>query len=131
MGFGKTLNRTKNYPNINIESHLLDSRMIKSFYILVNGKFNITHDEIYKLKSKIGKTIKNNLNKELFHVDKFIQLVEIKDNHTYIYGGYEYTIFLIKENSLTLKELEQEVIKITDVIYNTHFNNTLENEFIN
>ena len=125
MGAGKILNRTKKYPNINISSNVFDTKSIKSFYILVNGRFNLTCDEIHKMKSKIGKTIKSNLNKELFHIDKFIQLVEIRDMRDYVYGGYEYTIFLLKENSLTIQELEEESIKITDVIYNTHFNKNL------
>ena len=123
MSSGKILNKAKKYPNINISSNVFDTKSVKSFYILVNGRFNLTCDEIHKMKTKIGRTIKSNLNKELFHIDKFIQLVEIRDMGNYVYGGYEYTIYLLKENSLTIPELEVEALKITDVIYETHFNN--------
>jgi hypothetical protein len=123
MSSGKILNKTKKYPNINISSNVFDTKSVKSFYILVNGRFNLTSDEVNKMKTKIGRTIKSNLNKELFHIDKFIQLVDIRDMGNYVYGGYDYTIYLLKENSLTIPELEVEALKITDVIYETHFNN--------
>jgi hypothetical protein len=127
MSSGKTLNKKKKYPNINISSHIFDANSIKSFYILVNGYFHLSYDELYRLKGKIGRTIKSNLNTEIFNVNKFIQLEEIREGGKYSYGGYEYTIFLLKEDIVPINELEVESLKITDLIYDTHFNNV---EFI-
>ena len=130
MSSGKILNKTKEYDTINISSHLFNTKSVKSFYIVVSGYFNLDHDQLVKLKSKIGRTIKQNLNKDIFHIDRFIQLEEIRDYKNTTYCGYEYTIFLLKEDIITINELEVEALKITDAIYNTHFNKTLENEFI-
>jgi hypothetical protein len=121
MSSGKTLNRKKKYPDVNISSHIFDAKSIKSFYVLVNGYFNLTYEELYRLKGKIGRTIKSNLNREVFDVNKFIQLEEIRENGKYNYGGYEYTIFLLKEDIIAINELEVETLKITDLIYDTHF----------
>jgi hypothetical protein len=123
MSSGKILNKTKKYDNINISSHLFNTKSIKSFYILVSGYYDLDYDELVKLKSRIGKTIKQNLNKEIFHIDRFIQLEEIREYKESTYCGYEYTIYLLKENIITINELEVEALKITDVIYQTYFKN--------
>jgi hypothetical protein len=122
MSSGKNLNKKKKYPHVNISSHIFDANSVKSFYILVNGHFNLSYDELYRLKGKIGKTIKSNLNREVFDVDKFIQLEEIREGGKYNYGGYEYTIFLWKQDIITIDELKVESLRITDLIYDTHFN---------
>jgi len=121
MSSGKILNKTKEYDNINITSHLFNTKSVKSFYILVSGRYHLEYDELIKLKTKIGKTIKQNLNKEIFHIDRFIQLEEIREYNESTYCGYEYTIFLLKENIITINELEVEALKITDAIYDTYF----------
>jgi hypothetical protein len=121
MKEGKTLNNKKKYPNVNIESFILNRRYIKTFFLTINGTFDLTEDVLYKLKKKIGKTIKRNLNKELFHIDRVIEIDEVRKSKKLKYAAYEYTIFLINENSLTIPELELEVLKLTDVIYDTHF----------
>jgi hypothetical protein len=127
MSNGKKLNKKKKYPNINISGHIFDADSIKSFYILVNGYFNLSYDELFVLKSKIGKTIKSNLNREVFDVNKFIQLEEIREGSKYNYAGYEYTMYLLKKDIVSINELSVESLKITDIIYDTHFNNV---EFI-
>jgi len=121
MKRGKTLNNKKKYPNVNIEGYIINRDYIKSFFLMVNGTFDLTEDVLYELKKKIGKTIKRNLNKELFHIDRVIEIEEVRQSKKLKYAAYEYTIFLLKENSLTIPELELEVLKLTDIIYDTHF----------
>jgi hypothetical protein len=121
MKEGKTLNNKKKYPNVNIESLILNRRYIKTFFLTINGTFDLSEDVLYKLKKKIGKTIKRNLNKELFHIDRVIEIEEVRQSKKVKYAGFEYTIFLIKENSVTIPELEQETLKLTDIIYDIHF----------
>jgi len=128
MKDGKTLNNKKKYPNVNIEGFILNRRYIKTFFLTINGTFDLTEDVLYKLKKKIGKTIKRNLNKELFHIDRVIEIDEVRKSKKLKYAAYEYTIFLLKENSLTIPELELEVLKLTDVIYDTHFKDLLKNK---
>ena len=121
MKEGKTLNKKKKYPNVNIEGFTINRDYIKSFFLMVNGTFDLSEDYLYELRKKIGKTIKRNLNKELFHIDRVIEIEEVRQSKKVKYAGYEYTIFLIKENSLTIEELELESLKLTDIIYDTHF----------
>lgn len=121
MKRGKTLNNKKKYPNVNIEGYTINRDYIKSFFLTINGTFDLTEDVLYELKKKIGKTIKRNLNKELFHIDRVIEIEEVRQSKKLKYAAYEYTIFVIKENSLTIPELELEVLKLTDIIYDTHF----------
>jgi hypothetical protein len=121
MKEGKTLNNKKKYPNVNIQGFTLNRDYIKSFFLMVNGTFDLSEGVLYDMRKKIGKTIKRNLNKELFHIDRVIEIEDVRQSKKLKYAGFEYTIFLLKENSLTIPELEQETLKLTDIIYETHF----------
>lgn len=121
MSSGKVLNLGVEYPKVNISSHLINTKNIKSFYILVSGYFDIGYDDLITLRTTIAKTIKKNLNKELFYTERFIEVEEIRTSKEWNYAGYEYTIFLKKENKMSIKELEEETKKLTDLIYETHF----------
>jgi hypothetical protein len=121
MKEGKILNNKKKYPNVNIEAFILNRRYIKTFFLTINGTFDLSEDVLYEMRKKIGKTIKRNLNKELFDINRVIEIEDVRQSKKLKYAAYEYTIFLIKENSLTIPELELEVLKLTDVIYDTHF----------
>lgn len=122
MGSGKVLNQEHKYPNINMTSNVFDRTSIKSFYLLVSGHFDLKYDELIKLKKSILKTIIENLDRELFRVDYTIDVEEIRMSSVYSYVGCEYTIFLLKENSMKIEELEKETKMLMDVIYDTHFN---------
>ena len=121
MSSGKILNLGVEYPKVNISSHLINTKNIKSFYILVSGYFDIGYDDLLTLRTTIAKTIKKNLNKELFYTERFIEVEEIRISKEWNYAGYEYTIFLKRENKISIKELEVETKKLTDLIYETHF----------
>lgn len=122
MARGKVLNPEYKYPNVNMTSNIVDKKSIKSFYLLVSGHFELKYDELIKLKKSILKTIMENLDRELFRVDYSIDVDEIRMGSMYSYIGCEYTIFLLKENSINIKELEKETKMLMDVIYETHFN---------
>lgn len=121
MGKSKKLNFGVEYPKVSISCNVVDRNSIKSFYLLVSGYFNMSYDNLIEYKTTIGKTIKKNLNKELFHKDKVIQLEEIKTYKDFNYVCYEFTIFLLKKNLITINELEEETKKLMDIIYETHF----------
>ena len=121
MASGKILNNTLKYPNVKITSNLINTKNVKSFYILVSGYFDLNYDELITLRKSIAKTIKDNLNTDLFHKDRFIETDEIRMKGEWSYGGYEYTIFLLRENIITIPELEVETKRLTDLIYYTHF----------
>ena len=122
MASGKILNHTHKYPKVKITSNLINTKNVKSFYILVSGYFDLNYNDLITLRKRIARTIKDNLNTELFHKDRFIDTDEIRMNKEWSYGGYEYTIFLLKENIITIPELEIETKRLTDIIYETHFN---------
>ena len=121
MSSGKILNLGVKYEKVNITSNLINTKNIKSFYILVSGYFDLQYDDLITLRTTIAKTIKKNLNKELFYTERFIEIEEIRTSKEWNYAGYEYTIFLKKENKMSIKELEEETKKLTDIIYETHF----------
>ena len=121
MASGKILNHTLKYPKVKITSNLINTKNVKSFYILVSGYFDLEYSDLITLRKSIARTIKDNLNIELFHKNRFIETEEIRVNGEWSYGGYEYTIFLVKENIITIPELEVETKRLTDIIYNTHF----------
>ena len=109
------------YPKVNITSNVVDRNSIKSFYLLISGYFDLTYEELIEYRVKLSKTIKKNLNKELFHTDRVIGLEEIRTYNDFNYTCYEFTIFLLNENIITLNELKVETKKLTDIIYQTHF----------
>lgn len=121
MASGKILNHTHKYPKVKITSNLINTKNVKSFYILVSGYFDLEYNDLITLRKRIARTIKDNLNTELFHKDRFIETEEIRMNGEWSYGGYEYTIFLLREDIITIPELEVETKRLTDIIYNTHF----------
>lgn len=121
MASGKILNHTHKYPKVKITSNLINTKNVKSFYILVSGYFDLNYNDLITLRKRIARTIKDNLNTELFHKDRFIETEEIRMNGEWSYGGYEYTIFLLREDIITIPELEVETKRLTDIIYNTHF----------
>lgn len=121
MGSGKILNIKHKYNKVNITGHVLDKNFIKSFYLIINGYFDLDYDDLIKLRHKISKTIKKNLNKELFFIDKFIDIEEIRLYEKWNYVLYEFTIFLLIENSIEFNDLEIESKKLTDIIYDTYF----------
>lgn len=122
MSSGKVLNHTLKYPKIKMASHIVNAKNVKSFYIIVSGYFDLDYDDLVTLRKSITTTIKNNLNTELFHKKRFIDTDEIRMNGEWNYGGYEYTIFLLKENIITIPDLEVESKRLMDLIYETHFN---------
>lgn len=122
MASGKVLNPEHKYPNINMRSNIIDKNSIKSFYLLVSGYIDLNYDELIRLKKSILKTIIENLDRELFRVDYTIDVEEIRMGSMYSYVGCEYTIFLLKRNSMKIEELEKETKMLMDVIYDIHFN---------
>lgn len=121
MGKSKRLNFDVEYPKVSITSNVVDRSSIKSFYLLISGYFDLTYDELIEYRVKLSKTIKKNLNKELFHTDRVIGVEEIRTYNNFNYVCYEFTIFLLKENIITINELEVETKKLTDLIYEIHF----------
>lgn len=121
MGRGKKLNKNINYPKVDISGNILDKSSIKSFYLLISGYFDLDEDNINLLQKKISKTIKQNLNKDIFYIDRVIDIGDIRLFEKYNYGGFEYTIFLKRENLITFEELNYQVKNLTDIIYDKHF----------
>jgi hypothetical protein len=122
MSSGKILNHTLKYPKIKMTSNIVNTKNVKSFYIIVSGYFDLDYDGLIELRKSITRTIKNNLNTELFYKQRFIDTEEIRMAGDWNYGGYEYTIFLLKENIITIPDLEVESKRLMDLIYETHFN---------
>lgn len=121
MTRGKKLNTDIKYEKVDMTSNIVDKSSLKSFYLLINGYFDLDSDELNKLKTKIARTIVKNINQTYFHTNRLIDIIEIKVRDKYNYGGFEYTIFLKKENIITINELEEETKRLMDIIYETHF----------
>jgi len=121
MAKGKVLNTDVEYSKVSITSNLIDRKSIKSFYLLIIGYFDLSYEDLIELRIRLSKTIKKNLNKRLFHTDRVIGLEEIRMKNDYNYVCYEFTIFLLKENLITINELEMETKNLTDKIYEIHF----------
>ena len=88
MSSGKILNLGVKYEKVNITSNLINTKNIKSFYILVSGYFDLQYDDLITLRTTIAKTIKKNLNKELFYTERFIEIEEIRTSKEWNYPWY-------------------------------------------
>lgn len=123
MGKGRLFNKDLKYDNINITCNTVDKDNLKSIYIIVSGYFDLDEEELIGLRRKIGKTIRQSIDPKVFYNQKIIEIEETRDNGDMTYGGFEYTIFLSKDNKIEWRELQTYTKEIMDLIHQQYFIN--------